>query len=715
MLYKLGKLSYRLRWAIIVTWIVLSILSSYFALKVPTILQSGFGEMNTESRQALKLLVDELGITESGFTIVFSSPHLTMDDPKSLQEIELVLAHLNELPAVTRIDTFYDGGNDNMISRDRMTTYATVSMRGTIDEAIQSVPEIENVSKSDLLDIWVTGGVPIFSDINDASEDDLRRGEMIAIPLVLAALIFVFRGLVSATVPVVMGVVSVSCSLAILYIVAQTTGVSIFALNLVSFLGLGIAIDYSLLMVSRYRREIQTNNYEEAVAQTVKNAGKVIVFSGVTSILGLGSLLLFDLMMLRSLGIGGILVIFTSLVVSLTLVPAALSVLGGRINTISIFNRIWVPSKYWMGLTTLVMKRPIWVAVPVISLLVVLGIPFLNVNLGSPWASILPANAPARQGWDLISQKLGPGELTPVVIAAQFNTHALSETKTRGLLGIVSDLENHDSVKRVESAFDRSNLTHQIDPRGKQNQMESNTTMIRVFSHYGPLDHRSKELVRDIRHLDLGPNSQLLVTGATADLMDSVSEMYKDFPIALGFVMGTVYIVLFIMFRSVILPLKAVILNLMSIFASYGALVYIFQEGHLQNILGFTSAGVTEATVPILLFAVIFGLSMDYEIFLLSRIKEIYQDTHNNAMSVAQGMRDTGPIITNAALILVLVSVAFASSDIVIIKALAVGTAIAVFLDATIVRVLLVPSLMRIMDRWNWWIPEFRIRVTPKR
>ncbi|MQF69911.1 MMPL family transporter [SAR202 cluster bacterium AD-804-J14_MRT_500m] len=710
MLYRIGQLTYRLRWVIIVVWAGLFVLSLNFALKVPSLLQSGFGDMDTESRQALKLLADKLNITESGFIIVFSSLDMTIDDPRYIHEMESVMAPLNKLPEIIRMDTFYDGGTNEMISPDRRTVYAVVSMRGTIDEAIQSVPKIENFIQSDLLDIWITGGVPIFSDINNASENDLRRGEIIAIPLVLTALIFVFRGLVPAAVPVAMGVVSVTCSLAILYFVAQHTGVSIFALNLVSFLGLGVAIDYSLLIVSRYRDKLKLCSGEEAIAQTIGTAGEVIIFSGLTSILGLGSLVLFDLMMLRSLGIGGVLVISTSLIVSMTLVPAVLCIVSGRFKSVSGRDQPTLSSRYWKVLTTLVMRRPIWVAVPIICLLVVLGIPFLNINLGSPWASMLPVDAPSRQGWDVVSQEIGIGELTPVVIAAQFDGNPTSQTNILSFAEIVKNLENHHTVKRVESILSPDKSFQTI----KQNYAGTDTTMIRVFSHYDPLDHRSKDLVQDIRNLNLDPNFQLLVTGATADLMDSVDAMYKDFPKAVGFVIATVYFALFVLFRSVILPFKAVILNMMSIFASYGALVYIFQEGHLQNIFQFTSEGVTEATVPILLFAIIFGLSMDYEIFLLSRIKEFYQATQDNAVSVARGMQDTGPLITNAALILVLVAVSFASSDIVIIKALAVGTAIAVFLDATIVRTLLVPALMRIMDRWNWWAPSFIIRLFPK-
>ncbi|MCZ6865748.1 MAG: MMPL family transporter [Chloroflexi bacterium] len=719
MFYRLGIFSAKYRWPIIIAWALVFLLSLSVLPRVASQLKGGFGDIDTESRRALDLLEDRFGTSESTLIVVFSSPLITTEDPAYRAEMEKVLTPLRGRPDVGEITTFYDGGTPSQVSPDGKTTFALVPLRLSIDEAIESFPQLEDSLGEGDLEVWTTGGVAIFSDINKASERDLRRGEIIAIPLVLVALVFVFRGLVAASIPVAVGAISVSAALALLFFVAQVTDVSIFALNIVSFLGLGVAVDYSLLVVSRFREEINRHPKKEAVAHTLATSGKTILFSGLTSMLGLSSLLLFDFMMLRSLGLGGVMVIMISLLVALTLLPAILAVVGDRVNAQPVLPNRGVGRGLWRRLALGVMRRPLVVAIPLLVFLVALGIPFLGVNLGSVWATVLPEDVPSRRGWDVVSERMGPGAIAPIVIAAQFSGDTLTEENTTRLRSLVDTLQNDPSVDRVESLISPNLSDGGTRPSGfpsdeaVEKYLSGDTTVIRVFSRFTPVADESRDLVRQIRSFDPGQDFSLMVTGATADLMDSIDVMYSAFPIAIIFVVVTVYIALFVLFRSVLLPLKATIMNLMSIFASYGALVFIFQQGHFQGLLGFTTEGVTEATIPILLFAIIFGLSMDYEIFLLSRIKEVYDSTGDNEQSVAQGMEITGPIITSGALILVLVAAAFATADIVIVKALGVGTAIAILLDATVVRAFLVPALMRIMDRWNWWSPQFLKRVIP--
>ncbi len=719
MFYRLGIFSAKYRWPIIIAWALVFLLSLSVLPRVASQLKGGFGDIDTESRRALDLLEDRFGTSESTLIVVFSSPLITTEDPGYRAEMEKVLTPLRGRPDVGEITTFYDGGTPSQVSPDGKTTFALVPLRLSIDEAIESFPQLEDSLGEGDLEVWTTGGVAIFSDINKASERDLRRGEIIAIPLVLVALVFVFRGLVAASIPVAVGAISVSAALALLFFVAQVTDVSIFALNIVSFLGLGVAVDYSLLVVSRFREEINRHPKKEAVAHTLATSGKTILFSGLTSMLGLSSLLLFDFMMLRSLGLGGVMVIMISLLVALTLLPAILAVVGDRVNALPVLPNRGVGRGLWRRLALGVMRRPLVVAIPLLVFLVALSIPFLGVNLGSVWATVLPEDVPSRRGWDVVSERMGPGAIAPIVIAAQFSGDTLTEENTTRLRSLVDTLQNDPSVDRVESLISPNLSDSGTRPSGfpsdeaVEKYLSGDTTVIRVFSRFTPVADESRDLVRQIRSFDPGQDFSLMVTGATADLMDSIDVMYSAFPIAIIFVVVTVYIALFVLFRSVLLPLKATIMNLMSIFASYGALVFIFQQGHFQGLLGFTTEGVTEATIPILLFAIIFGLSMDYEIFLLSRIKEVYDSTGDNEQSVAQGMEITGPIITSGALILVLVAAAFATADIVIVKALGVGTAIAILLDATVVRAFLVPALMRIMDRWNWWSPQFLKRVIP--
>ena len=382
----------------------------------------------------------------------------------------------------------------------------------------------------------------------------------------------------------------------------------------------------------------------------------------------------------------------------------------------------------WRKLAFWVMAHPLLVAVPLLAFLVLLGTPFLGVNLGAPWASILPPDAQARQGWEVVAKEIGEGELSPilVVVRTQGDNQAqpddiLDPTSIEILHDLAQRIAEDPRVERVESLGILSlGLTREEyrafygqpdrwTPKIKQaiaSFMSNDTAVLQVFSRFDPVAPESKALVEDIRSMRPIDGLEFQVTGATADLMDSIKVMYQDLLKGILFVMGTIYIVLLVLFRSVLIPLKAVVMNAMSIFASYGALVYIFQQGHFQGLLGFQAEGFTEATVPILLFFVIFGLSMDYEIFLLTRIKESYDRGRDNTLSVAMGLERTGRIITSAALILVLVAASFATGDVVVVKALGVGAAIAIFLDATVVRALLVPALMRLMGDWNWWMPS---------
>ena len=382
------------------------------------------------------------------------------------------------------------------------------------------------------------------------------------------------------------------------------------------------------------------------------------------------------------------------------------------------------------------MDHPILVAVPLLAFLILLGTPFLGVKLGAPWASMLPPDAQARQGWEVVAEEIGKGELAPILVVVR--EKGQDGSNPRGIFSNLSieilyelthNITNDSRVERVESLLNfppglslQEYQTFYSRPDEWNPEIEQaiasvatdNSTILRVYSRYDPVSPETKALVKDIRAMHPTETVDLFVTGVTASLMDSITVMYRDLIKGILFVMGTILIVLIILFRSVFIPLKAVVMNAMSIFASYGALVYIFQDGHFQELLGFQAEGFTEATVPILLFFVIFGLSMDYEIFLLSRIKESYDQGLDNVKSVAIGLEKTGRIITSAALILILVSASFATSQVVLVKALGVGVAIAIFLDATLVRALLVPAIMRIMGDWNWWIPAFLERLIPR-
>ena len=770
MLTRLAAFVIRFRWWVIGGWVVVFLLSVPFAPRVTSQLKHGFGELDTESRVALRLVSEELGFTESSVTLVFSSDSLNVDDPSYAEEMERAIAPLRQLPKVVRVVTHFTVPGDTFVADDRRTTYAFVELDASVDEAVDLVEPIRSGLGETELDVWVTGGIALFADLSTYSERDLQRAELITIPLLAILLLLVFGSAVAAGLPVAMGALSVVTTLALVFVVAQTTDMSIFVLNIASFLGLGMAVDYSLLMVSRFREELQHADHDvrprieygagselvegrftepvstacpvldtgvaTAVTTTIETSGKAIVFSAGTSVIALSGLLFFDMMMMRSLGVGGITVILFSMLVALTLLPALFMVLGHRVDRLSIWRRRTARGGFWFTLSQWVMRHPIAVIVPTTAFLVLLGLPFLNVNLGSPWASILPEEAESRQGQGLVDERFGPGELSQVILVESSPTSTLSPGNIAANMEFVERMENDPRVVRVDSIY--SNVAPYSDtgtePRltleqfialsslsgsapavseealAAFNELVSDdlrTQMLRVVPRHSPTADETKALVSDIRSNPPGGDMTVLVTGITADQLDNVDSMYSDFPRVIIYVVIVTYVALLLLFRSVVLPLKAVVLNALSILASFGALVFVFQQGNFERVLGFTADGTTEATVPILVFSVVFGLSMDYEVFLLSRVKEEYERTGDNTRAVAVGMERSGRIITSAAAILIVVSAGFATGDILIIKALGLGTAIAVLVDSTIVRALLVPALMRVMSRLNWWAPRW--------
>ena len=737
MLFRLGVLMARWRWLVIAAWALAFLVAVGFAPRVLSELSAGFGRADTEAQRASTLLSEKLALREAVITLVFSHPRLQAQDTEYREAVEQTLAPLlqvpPEFPWVERVITLYNSGNREQASEDGLTSYALVVMSVDIDKAMDLYPELRSrLQTPEGFQMWATGGIPIYSDLNIAATEDLRRSEALSFPLVVVVLLLVFGTMVAAALPIAMAILTVVITMALVFVLTQFMEVSIFVLNIASFLGIGIAVDYTLLVVNRFREELPRHSRSEAIGITMATAGQAILFSALTTMVGLSGLFFIPLTFFRSIGIGGVTVVFVSVLAVMTLVPAVLGVLGPKVNSVRILPASRESPGMWRRVAHGVMKHPILVAVPGIVFLLLLGIPFLGVKVGAGWASALPPDAEARQGWEVVERELGAGELSPVAIVARAPGGILKPDTVGALYDFTHRLAQDPRVKRVESIFNLdSSITREqyqqmyatpssvlppqvVDALRSMLAESSDVTLIRVIPSVLPLSDDAKAFITEIRDQEIGPGVSVLVTGATADIGDTVDLTYRNFPLVILYIVVTSYLVLLLLFRSVILPLKAVIMNALSIFASYGALVYIFQEGHFENLLGFRTQGFTETTVPIVLFCILFGLSMDYEVFLLSRIKEVYDETGDNTASVALGLERTGRIITSAALILVLVAAAFATSDVVVVKAFGVGVAIAVLLDASLVRALLVPALMRIMGKWNWWAPAWLLRLLPR-
>ena len=763
MFYHLGKIATRFRWLIVGMWMVAIAVSLPFAPRASQVLHpGGFVSPDAESERAIDLLAQKLHLNLTVVEVFFTSQNYSADSPQFVEETQQALVKVRSWSQISGIVSFTD--NPRQISLDRHAAYVNVMFKPDPDSAAKLLPELEHLLQP-VPDLKTSiGGGPVFyEDIQAVSERDLRRAEFLAIPFAIIALLLVFRSVVASILPALVGGGAVVVSLALIFGLGHITTLSIFVLNITTLFGLGLGVDYSLFIVSRFREELaRGRSVDEAVAIAVATAGRAVTFSGLTVSIGLIGLIFFRISMLRSVGMGGVLVVLLAVLAAITLLPAALSIIGTRINAFPVrLPGLWRRKRqvgvslvgtrpgapmvgtrpgelltrpaehhgFWYRLSQVVMRYPIQIFVPVFILLVALGLPFLNVRFSAPDASILPPDVPSRAAYDLLARRFNDRETTPILMAVQTRGNVLTPDNIRKLYYYVQRIEADPRVARVDSivsADPRFTLaqyellyTHPqliADPYLSaflKSSVAGNTTMIFVISKYGMLDQHSQALVQTIRNTPPGGGMTSLVDGSTAGDMDYVTSLYTDFPIAVLIVAVTTYVVLLILFRSVVLPLKAILMNTLSILASYGALVVIFQDGFLHQLLNFTPLGFVEASGPILLFCSLFGLSMDYEVFLLSRVQEAFWQTGNNTRAVALGLQRSGGIITQAAIIVVVVSSCFATADMILVKALGLGMALAVVIDATLVRGLLVPSTMRLLGNLNWWLPFVGVQRHP--
>ena len=753
MFYHLGRMATRFRWLIVGLWMVAIAVSLPFAPQASQVLHSGgFVSPDAESERALNLLVQKVHLNLTIVQVIFTSQDSNFgsaDSPQFVQETQQALAQVRNWSEVSGIVSFTD--NPRQISLDRHAAYVNVLFKPDPDTAAKLLPDLEKrLQAVPHLKTTIGGGPVFYEDIQAVSERDLRRAEFLAIPFAIIALLLVFRSVVAAILPALVGGGAVAVSLALIFGLGHLTTLSIFVLNITTLFGLGLGVDYSLFMVSRFREELaHGRSVEEAVAISVATAGRAVTFSGLTVSIGLAGLVFFRINMLRSVGMAGVLVVILAILAAITLLPAALSIIGHRINAFPVrLPRLWhrkvrgttptlfpaTPSAndqhgFWYRLSHVVMRYPIQVFVPVFLVLVALGLPFLSVRFSAPDASILPPDVPSRAAFDLLGKRFNDRESTPILLAVQTPGNVLTTANINNLYYYVQRIQADPRVARVDSivsADPRFTLAQyeQVYTHPQQiadpylsvflkSSVSGNTTLILVISKYGMLDQRSQALVQTIRNTSPGSGITTLVDGSTAGDMDYVTSLYTDFPIAVAVVATTTYIVLLFLFRSLLLPLKAILMNTLSILASYGALVVIFQNGFLHQLLGFTPLGFVEASGPILLFCSLFGLSMDYEVFLLSRIQESFWQTGDNTRAVALGLQRSGGIITSAAVIVIVVSSCFATADMILVKALGLGMALAVVIDATLVRGLLVPATMRLLGNLNWWLPFAGVQRHP--
>src|SRR6266566_2082495 len=737
---RLGAFVYRRRWWVIAAWAAVLLAAVPFAPRAGDPLQAGgFTLDDLESARTRAVLARELGETPSALAVVYHSDELAAGSQGFEAAAASAIANVPSARHVAGVVSHVLA--PRQVSADGHTAYDIVLLDLSPDDSPESLPFVRAaLGPAPGLEVSLAGGPAFYGDVQTLSESDLRRSELISLPLAGLALLFVFGSVVAAGVTLAVGGAAVVVALAIVFLVASLTPMSIFVLNLATLLGLGLGVDYSLLMTSRFREELAArpagdpDRVASGVEAPVATACRAVFFSGLTVLLGLLGLVLFEFMILRSVGIAGAIVVFLAAISAMTLLPALLAIVGARIDAVAIRRTTPRddPNGPWARLARRVMAHPVAILLPTLAVLLVLGSPFLHVRFNAPDSTILPASVPSRAAFDRLADAFGEGEFAPLTLAIWTSGPATGPANVAALYDYSRRLAADSRVVRVSGLVDvdpRLRLEqYQLlyaDPNGPRDRFvatalatttKDDLTAFTVFTPFGPNRDEGRALVRDLRSGSgsLAPpdGMQVLVGGGAADVTDVVGRVAADFPRTALFIVVTTYLVLFMLLRSVVLPAKALVMNTLSIVASFGALVWIFQDGNLSALLGFQPLGFVETTQPVILFCVLFGLSMDYEVFLLTRMKEVWDRTGDNQEAVARGLERSGRIVTSAALIVVVVACSFAFADIVLIKALGIGMAIAVALDATVVRALLVPATMRLLGDWNWWMPA-RLRRVP--
>jgi uncharacterized membrane protein YdfJ with MMPL/SSD domain len=602
------------------------------------------------------------------------------------ERIKTITSRLQRDRDVASIASFLSTGSRDFVSRDGHSTYLAVALKATDDHGRQDGAGRIADSFADTAGVSVGGPALAERQVNKQVEHDLRVAELYAFPILFVLSLVFFRSLVAALLPLLVGGLAIVGTFLVLRIASELTSVSIFALNVATGLGLGLAIDYSLFIVSRYREELaRTGPGFEAMRRTLASAGRTVIFSSLTVAGALASLLVFPQRFLYSMGIAGFFVALIAAAISLTLLPAVLTLLGNRVNALApafLARRAEREARplaagFWYRLARLVSRFPGRIATAAAVLLIALGLPFVGVKFTSVDAQVLPASASARQVDDALRTDFVPYRDTPIT------------------LDVNGGPQKAARIARIAAR------TPGVASVGQPLRLADRNYAINVISAAAPLSEQSQRLVDALRARD----GDTLVTGFTAHYLDLQRSLGQHLPIALAIVITLTIAVLFAMTGSLILPLKQVLVNALGLSAMLGILVFIFQDGRLEGLLGYSSQGGLEAPQLLLLFAVVFGLSTDYGVFLLARIKEARDGGYSDSEAVAVGLERTGRIVTAAALLFAVAFGAFLTSRIIITKELGLGTAAAVLIDATIIRALLVPAVMHMLGRWNWWAP----------
>ena len=710
------------------------------ALKV-----GGFNLPGTEFNRASNLLANDLNISsDKAALVVFHSDRYRVTDKEFADAVNGAAAKLKQRDEVTKVETFYTEGLPDLVSKDNHTTYALVTLQGSDNHLEHATPDLRKLVASKTVDVHLVGNAAVNYDVERTSAEDLAHVERFTFPVVALLLVLVFGSLVAAAVPLVLGAVTVIVALGFIWLLAQMTDVSIFALNIGTMIGLGLAIDFSLILVSRFREELRTAPVEDALERTMQTAGRSITYSGITLALTMAVLSLFPVMIIRSVAVAIAIVAAVAVLTALFLLPTVFVYLHRHLDRWNLRARIrWLnrPQRQgWHRTIGVVMRRPeasLGIALAVIALL---ALPALWMKTTGTTVDVLPASTESRQAVQTVRDEFGAGEPSPLMIVVhspergglwdpkvlvgvlQLHERLKADPRVARVRSLMSMIPNPSpgwaqslSPATIETSPDRTRIARRLSAL----KGDGATTVILAFPHSDETSDETQQLLLDVRRHahDWAPglaSMQVLVGGAAAQHHDFLAVVYDQFPILLLLSLLVTFVVLMLFFHSVILPLLAIVLNFLSLIAAYGVLVLVFQWGIGDAVLGFDSLGAVQGYTPVLLFSVLFALSTDYQVFLLTRVREHVLRGESYDEAVARGLEQTAGIITAAALIMVVVFGSFALTGVLVIKEIGFGLAVGVAVDATLVRVILVPAAMKILGERAWWFPRSLDRFVPE-
>jgi putative drug exporter of the RND superfamily len=745
LLGRLGRFTVRRRWYVIGAWVVLLAVMASFASGLQDRLGSGGFEV--PGSQSLAVQRDLEGRFANQYpTTALVTVHdgtSTVDDPAYRAVVEGIAVRVRAVPDVGGVESYISTGSPAFVSPDRHTTYLVAGLSGDQNTQLDTDPKVAEAARRDVpagVEVETGGGAAFYERVNEISRHDLEQAERISFPITLLVLLLAFTSLVAAGLPIMLALVSLGVTLGALYFLAGVTDMNVYVTNTASIVGIGVGIDYALFVVTRFREELgRGRSVADAVPVTLATSGRAVALSGATVIVALAGMFLVDIQAFRSMAIGSMSVVAVAVLAAVTLLPAVLSLVGGWVNRLRIpvlRPRTAAGERFWHRWAVTIMRRPWAFTAVALVALVALAVPLAGIRLGQPGATILPADESPRLATERLAAEFGAGVTGPMEIVVDTPGGAGTRANLDRLDRLTRALQGDREVAGVQSltaVLRRADVDAYtelyasglagVDPKlapavaGLANwDRGADLARITVVTRDAPDSEAAEGLVDRVRDRYVpaaGLAGQARVGGATALNLDLAREISGQLPVVVLTVLALSFVLLAMAFRSLVLPLQAIAMNLLSVGAAYGLIVAVFQWGWGEQLLGFTSEGHIEVFVPLFLFSILFGLSMDYEVFLLSRIREEYLRSGDNELAVARGLESTARTITSAALVMVTVFAAFAAGRLVPFKEMGLGLAAAVLIDATLVRTILVPAVMRLFGRHNWWMPRVVDRWLP--